>query len=51
MKQDRKKIKKEKKRLEAIKGMKERRNIAKHNINSIFPKKRYVRFSDPKEKK
>jgi hypothetical protein len=51
MKQDRKKIKKEKKRLNAIREMKEQRNNRKRNIDSIFPKKRYIRFSDPKEKK
>ena len=51
MKQDRKKIKKEKKRLKAIREMKEQRNIAKRNINFIFPKKRDIRFSDPEKKK
>ncbi|MBA7496508.1 hypothetical protein ES702_07117 [subsurface metagenome] len=51
MGQDRKKIKKEKKRLKAIREMKEHRNIAKRNIDFIFPKKRDIRFSDPKEKK
>jgi len=48
MEQDRKKIKKEKKRLKAIREMKEQRNVAKHNIDFIFPKKRDIRFSDPK---
>jgi len=51
MKQDRKKIKKEKKRLKAIREMRENRNISRRNINFIFPKKKDIRFSDPKEKK
>ena len=51
MKQDRKKIKKEKKRLKAIREMKEQRNKRKLNTDFIFPKKRDIRFSDPKEKK
>ena len=47
---DRKKIKKEKKRLNAIREMKEQRNNRKRNIDSIFPKKRDIRFSDPEKK-
>ena len=47
---DRKKIKKEKKRLKAIREMKEQRNIAKHTPDLIFPRKRDTRFSDPKKK-
>ncbi|MBA7566475.1 hypothetical protein ES708_08166 [subsurface metagenome] len=46
MEKDRKKIKREKKRIQDI-----RRNKRKHNIDFIFPKKRDIRFSDPKEKK
>ncbi|MBA7561287.1 hypothetical protein ES708_02924 [subsurface metagenome] len=46
MKQDRKKIKKEKKRIQSIREMKEQRNNRKRNIDSIFPKKRDIRFKD-----
>jgi hypothetical protein len=50
MKQDRKKIKREKKRLRAIREMKEQRNKRKRNIDLIFPKKRDIEFSDASEK-
>jgi len=42
---------KERRRLKFLREQKEQRNIKKHNINLIFPKKRDIRFSDPKEKK
>ncbi|MBA7496893.1 hypothetical protein ES702_07502 [subsurface metagenome] len=51
MEQDRKKIKKEKKRLQTIREMREQRNKRKHNTYFIFPKKRDIRFKDPKEKR
>ncbi|MBA7529533.1 hypothetical protein ES705_21731 [subsurface metagenome] len=50
MKQDRKKIKREKKRLRAIREMKEQRNKRKRNIDFISPKKRDIEFSDASEK-
>lgn len=50
MSQDRKKVKKEEKRLKAIREMRERRNTVKYDPSLIFPKKRYIRFKDPKEK-
>jgi len=52
MKKDKKRLPgKEKRRLKFIREQKEQRNTAKRNINFIFPKKRDIRFSDPKEKR
>ncbi|MBA7496383.1 hypothetical protein ES702_06991 [subsurface metagenome] len=52
MKRDKKALsKKDKRRLKFIRETREQRNIAKYNIDFIFPKKRDIRFSDPKEKK
>lgn len=51
--QDRKKIKKEKKRLKFIREARNRRNEIKRKYNPdlIFPEKRDIKFSDPKLKK
>jgi len=50
MSRDRKKTKREKKRLKAVREMRNRRNAVKYNPDPIFPKKRDIRFSDPKAK-
>jgi len=42
---------KEKRRLKFIWEAREQRNITKHNIDFIFPKKRDIRFKDQESKK
>jgi hypothetical protein len=51
MKQNRKKIKKEKKRLQSIQEQKDQRNIKKQNLDFPFLKKKNIRFKNPERKK
>lgn len=51
MAKDRKKVKREKKRLKFIREAKERRNAIKYNPDRIFPNRRYIGFDKSNSKK